>query len=112
MITRENSKFDNIQIPKGHCWVEGDNHAKSMDSNMFGPIALGLITAQAKYVVWPPKRWKCLEAKIPSDRRASLISSNGLHGPYASGSHFVIDVVNKPPYDYSSSFDDEEEYEL
>lgn len=27
-----------IQIPEGHCWVEGDNCAISMDSRSCGPV--------------------------------------------------------------------------
>ncbi|KAL5218443.1 hypothetical protein ABZP36_019127 [Zizania latifolia] len=27
-----------IKIPKGHCWVEGDNAALSWDSRSFGPV--------------------------------------------------------------------------
>ncbi|KAJ7326074.1 Mitochondrial inner membrane protease subunit 2, partial [Desmophyllum pertusum] len=25
-----------VKIPRGHCWVEGDNHSHSLDSNSFG----------------------------------------------------------------------------
>ena len=28
-----------VYIPKGHCWVEGDNHSHSHDSNSFGPVS-------------------------------------------------------------------------
>jgi len=36
---RPNSKSnDIITIPKGHCWVEGDNWVQSRDSNTFGPV--------------------------------------------------------------------------
>ena len=28
-----------MKIPKGHCWVEGDNHSHSHDSNSFGPVS-------------------------------------------------------------------------
>jgi len=37
---RPNSKSrgELIKIPKGHCWVEGDNWASSRDSNSFGPV--------------------------------------------------------------------------
>ncbi len=45
-----------VEIPTGHCWVEGDNHGHSLDSNVFGPVALGLIKSKATYIVWPPKR--------------------------------------------------------
>lgn len=27
-------------IPRGHCWIEGDNQAASADSRHFGPIPL------------------------------------------------------------------------
>ena len=28
-----------IQIPKGHCWVEGDNARLSQDSRYYGPVS-------------------------------------------------------------------------
>ncbi|GLJ16736.1 hypothetical protein SUGI_0287990 [Cryptomeria japonica] len=34
---------DVVKIPEGHCWVEGDNQAPSLDSRLFGPIPLGLM---------------------------------------------------------------------
>ncbi|KAJ6219318.1 hypothetical protein RDWZM_005130 [Blomia tropicalis] len=93
VITRGNFKFESIRIPKGHCWVEGDNHSKSMDSNVFGPIAVGLITARAKWVVWPPKRWKSLDVpELPSDRAASVASVRPYQGSYSNGHQFVIDL--------------------
>ncbi|KAH9329997.1 hypothetical protein KI387_002105, partial [Taxus chinensis] len=30
-------KNDIVKIPKGHCWVEGDNEVPSFDSRLFGP---------------------------------------------------------------------------
>ena len=27
-------------VPTGHCWVEGDHHGRSVDSNVFGPVRL------------------------------------------------------------------------
>lgn len=32
-----------IQVPKGHCWIVGDNMAASRDSRIFGPVPLALI---------------------------------------------------------------------
>ena len=57
-----------LRVPKGHCWVEGDHTGHSLDSNYFGPIAVGLITAQATTIVWPPSRWMKLDSFIPVDR--------------------------------------------
>ncbi|PHU06964.1 hypothetical protein BC332_23453 [Capsicum chinense] len=35
--------YDAVVISEGHCWVEGDNQAWSLDSRSFGPIPLGLV---------------------------------------------------------------------
>lgn len=57
-----------VRIPEGHCWVEGDHTGHSLDSNFFGPVAVGLITAKASQIVWPPERWRRLESEVPDDR--------------------------------------------
>lgn len=57
-----------VRVPQGHCWVEGDHVGHSLDSNIFGPVALGLITAKASYIVWPPHRWSNLKQEVPSGR--------------------------------------------
>ncbi|KAI1648173.1 LexA/Signal peptidase [Daldinia loculata] len=50
-----------IQIPKGHCYIVGDNLPWSRDSRDFGPIPMGLIKGKvvAKVVVngWWPFNW-------------------------------------------------------
>ncbi|KAF8453961.1 peptidase S24/S26A/S26B/S26C, partial [Terfezia claveryi] len=45
-----------VEVPKGHLWVEGDEGFHSRDSNDYGPIPKGLVTARVKYIVWPPSR--------------------------------------------------------
>ncbi|XP_068212207.1 mitochondrial inner membrane protease subunit 2 isoform X2 [Palaemon carinicauda] len=57
-----------VRVPEGHCWVEGDHTGHSLDSNFFGPVAVGLITAKASRIVWPPARWKRLESELPLER--------------------------------------------
>ncbi|XP_046424761.1 mitochondrial inner membrane protease subunit 2 [Neodiprion virginianus] len=61
-------KTDFVQVPEGHCWVEGDHTGHSMDSNSFGPISLGLVTAKATCIVWPPNRWQFLIPEIREHR--------------------------------------------
>lgn len=61
-------KSQYVKVPEGHCWVEGDHTGHTLDSNTFGPVSLGLINAKAVYIVWPPRRWQPLVAKIPSNR--------------------------------------------
>eukprot|EP00106_Octopus_bimaculoides_P009600 XP_014777042.1 PREDICTED: mitochondrial inner membrane protease subunit 2-like [Octopus bimaculoides] len=58
-----------IEIPKGHCWMEGDNYRKSMDSNYFGPVPKGLITAKVSHIIWPPYRWQSMEVIHTNHRR-------------------------------------------
>lgn len=57
-----------IKIPEGHCWVEGDNAARSWDSRSFGPIPLGLITGRVTHIIWPPSKMGRLERKWPESR--------------------------------------------
>ncbi|CCF55668.1 hypothetical protein KAFR_0A02300 [Kazachstania africana CBS 2517] len=49
-------EHENIRVPRGHIWVEGDN-VHSVDSRTFGPISKGLILGKVKCIVWPPRRW-------------------------------------------------------
>lgn len=53
-----------VIVPRGHCWVEGDNYRSSLDSNKFGPVSLGLIKGKATHIVWPPHRWTKLNSDI------------------------------------------------
>lgn len=62
-------KTQYVKVPEGHCWVEGDHTGHTLDSNSFGPVSLGLITAKAVCIVWPPARWQSLEAKVPENRK-------------------------------------------
>ncbi|KAM0879333.1 hypothetical protein ACQ4PT_034309 [Festuca glaucescens] len=57
-----------IKIPAGHCWVEGDNAARSWDSRSFGPIPLGLIKGRVTHIIWPPSKMGRLERKCPEGR--------------------------------------------
>ncbi|XP_022667171.1 mitochondrial inner membrane protease subunit 2-like isoform X2 [Varroa destructor] len=57
-----------VRIPPGHCWVEGDNHKTSLDSNTFGPVAMGLMVAKATHIVWPPQRIAAIESRLPPGR--------------------------------------------
>lgn len=45
-----------VTLGEGECWVEGDNHIGSLDSNVFGPVPTGLITGKVTAIVWPPSR--------------------------------------------------------
>jgi len=51
-----------IQIPRGHCYVVGDNLEHSRDSRMFGPLPVNLIRGKVVcgfgrlfgWLPWPP----------------------------------------------------------
>ena len=51
-----------LTIPRGHCWVEGDNAGCSRDSRSeYGPVSTSLITGRVACVVWPPWRLGAVE---------------------------------------------------
>eukprot|EP00898_Chlorokybus_atmophyticus_P008305 jgi/Chlat1/8476/Chrsp80S07872 len=62
------------QVPKGHCWVEGDNAANSSDSNHYGPVPLALIEGRVTHIIWPLDRIGRIESKVPEGR--VLVQSN------------------------------------
>ncbi|XP_055505989.1 mitochondrial inner membrane protease subunit 2 [Leucoraja erinacea] len=57
-----------IKVPRGHLWIEGDHYGHSFDSNVFGPVSLGLVHARASHIIWPPQRWARLHAALPATR--------------------------------------------
>ncbi|XP_065659660.1 mitochondrial inner membrane protease subunit 2 [Hydra vulgaris] len=69
-------KKSHVFIPKGHCWVEGDNKSASLDSNSFGPVSIGLIKAKATYIIWPPHRWQKLSFDMPHSTNNNILSVN------------------------------------
>mmetsp|Transcript_11130 Transcript_11130/g.35323 ORF Transcript_11130/g.35323 Transcript_11130/m.35323 type:complete len:163 (+) Transcript_11130:34-522(+) len=55
---------DVTRVPRGHCWVEGDNPGMSMDSaSLYGPVPLALIEGVVRHVVWPISRIGKVESK-------------------------------------------------
>ncbi|CAH1107281.1 unnamed protein product [Psylliodes chrysocephalus] len=73
-------KSDIVRVPEGHCWIEGDHTGHSMDSNNFGPVSLGLITAKASCIVWPPNRWQFINSFLPESRAPLNLSSRSIIG--------------------------------
>ncbi|XP_053207630.1 mitochondrial inner membrane protease subunit 2-like isoform X3 [Panonychus citri] len=53
-----------VFVPKGHCWIEGDNHARSNDSNHFGVVPIGLTRGIISYIIWPPSRWSSVDSSL------------------------------------------------
>ncbi|SAM06007.1 hypothetical protein [Absidia glauca] len=57
-----------VRVPKGHCWVEGDEAFHSIDSNSFGTAPVGLIHAKVTRILWPPSRFGPVEKRPLSNR--------------------------------------------
>ena len=55
---------DLAQIPRGHCWVVGDNLPSSKDSRTLGPIPMAVIRGKVNFKVGPWKERKCLENSL------------------------------------------------
>ncbi|KAJ2834396.1 hypothetical protein GGI24_000401 [Coemansia furcata] len=65
-----------VRVPKGHCWVEGDESFHSGDSSSFGPVSLGLIRGRALTPVWPPSRCGASLGGLPEWKK-SRVYANG-----------------------------------
>lgn len=37
-----------VRIPKGHCWLQGDNLSNSTDSRDYGPVPMALLLARVE----------------------------------------------------------------
>ncbi|KAF2197641.1 LexA/Signal peptidase, partial [Delitschia confertaspora ATCC 74209] len=59
--TRTVVTHEMVQVPKGHCWVEGDNLDWSRDSRVYGAVPLNLVRSKVVACVWPPGEWKGAE---------------------------------------------------
>ncbi|KAL4075961.1 peptidase S24/S26A/S26B/S26C [Scleroderma citrinum] len=57
--------LNEVVVPEGHIWVEGDQPFRSLDSNSFGPIPLALVDAKPCYIVWPLHRLGPLKGSTP-----------------------------------------------
>lgn len=46
-----------VKVPPGHVWLEGDEGFRTIDSNRWGPVPLGLIDSKLTFIIWPPPRF-------------------------------------------------------
>lgn len=56
------------RVPKGKCWIEGDNGKTSKDSNSYGAVPLALVKGRVMCVCWPPGRFGVTIERKESDR--------------------------------------------
>ncbi|KAI9189756.1 hypothetical protein H9P43_001189 [Blastocladiella emersonii ATCC 22665] len=70
-----------MRVPKGHCWVEGDAGMHSRDSQDFGPVPLGLLTAKVSAVVWPPNRVRWVDTDVArAHARTAVVTREAVQG--------------------------------
>ncbi|KAI7826605.1 peptidase S24/S26A/S26B/S26C [Gamsiella multidivaricata] len=58
-----------VRVPRGHCWIEGDEMFHSKDSNSFGPVPLGLVKSKVDYILYPFDRF----GKVPDKPKGSRV---------------------------------------
>ncbi|XP_045124820.1 mitochondrial inner membrane protease subunit 1-like isoform X1 [Portunus trituberculatus] len=62
--------FKTHYVPKGHVWLEGDNHSNSTDSRNFGSVPAGLIRGRAVFRIWPLSDLGSLDSSFSSSSSA------------------------------------------
>jgi inner membrane protease subunit 2 len=65
---------DELTVPAGQIWVEGDNWRNSLDSNDFGTVPINLVTGKATAVVWPPSRFGRIEERQSKDSSKTRVT--------------------------------------
>ncbi|KAI5785029.1 mitochondrial inner membrane peptidase complex catalytic subunit 2 [Peziza echinospora] len=62
-----------VVVPRGHVWVEGDEGFHSRDSNEYGPVPRGLLTARVTHIVWPLERFGRVKGGEEGVRRGAVV---------------------------------------
>ncbi|KIL70170.1 hypothetical protein M378DRAFT_607283 [Amanita muscaria Koide BX008] len=57
-----------VEVPPGYIWIEGDESFRTNDSNLFGPVPLGLVESRLVFLVWPLDRIGSPSISVPQDR--------------------------------------------
>ena len=47
-----------LEVPKGYCFVLGDNRDNSNDSHIWGPLPRDNIIGKVWLSIWPPDDWE------------------------------------------------------
>lgn len=58
------SHLQDIIVPDGHVWLEGDNPESSTDSRDYGPVPLALVRGRIIARFWPPSKMCLIESRI------------------------------------------------
>ncbi|OCB91548.1 hypothetical protein A7U60_g1174 [Sanghuangporus baumii] len=68
-----------VKVPEGYVWVEGDEPFWTLDSNSWGPVPRALIDAKLTFILWPFDRFGRLKATATKvrDTRTPRTSSAG-----------------------------------
>jgi len=67
-----------VVIPRGHCWVEGDNANRSVDSRKYGPVSVGLIFGVASHIVFPFRRLRALDSSSKPVNADTIVIINNM----------------------------------
>jgi signal peptidase I len=71
---------EQIVVPTGHVWLEGDNPLQSTDSRNYGPVPLGLVRGRIVLRFWPLTQARMIERRVidhtAAFRQAALAASS------------------------------------
>jgi mitochondrial inner membrane protease subunit 1 len=55
---------EEVVVPDGHVWLEGDNPLQSTDSRDYGPVPLGLVRGRIVLRFWPPTQAQMIRSHV------------------------------------------------
>ena len=66
-----------VRVPTGYLWIEGDSERFSTDSNSYGAVPAGLVTARVLCKVWPPREAGARIARVETPKERIIVSGGG-----------------------------------